>query len=114
MIRGVRRAAKLFFRCRSVRQVHFTVRAINDVTTSLRSLIVDQTGTVDRWPDPGAALASWHGSAQVLVANPYVTGFEGWTSTYTTAPTQVGPPPAWGVLLTPDPLSGQRFLFEAS
>ncbi len=51
--------------------------------------------------------------AQVLVGNPYVTGFQGWTSTYVTAPTQVGPPPAWGVLLTPDPLSNQRFLFEA-
>jgi hypothetical protein len=53
-------------------------------------------------------------SAQVLVGNPYVTGFEGWMSTYVTAPTQVGQAPSWGVLLTPDPLSGQMFLFEAS
>ena len=53
-------------------------------------------------------------SAQVLVGNPYVTGFEGWTDTYVPIPTQVGAGPSWGVLLTPDPVSGERFLFEAS
>jgi hypothetical protein len=62
----------------------------------------------------GAQLVVSSASAQVLVGSPYVTGFEGWTSTYVTAPTQVGPPPSWGVLLTPDPLTGERFLFEAS
>jgi hypothetical protein len=62
----------------------------------------------------GAQFAVPIASAQVLVGNPYVTGFEGWTSTYVTAPTQVGPPPSWGVLLTPDPTLGERFLFEAS
>ena len=53
-------------------------------------------------------------SAQVLVGNPYVTGFQGWQSTYVPADTQVGEPPAWGVLVTPDPLTGQRFLMETS
>jgi hypothetical protein len=53
-------------------------------------------------------------SAQVLVGNPYVTGFEGWMSTYVPVPTQVGSAPSWGVLLTPDPLTGERFLIETS
>jgi hypothetical protein len=53
-------------------------------------------------------------SAQVLVGNPFITGFEGWQSTYVPAPTQVGGLPSWGVLLTPDPTSGQRFLIETS
>ncbi|MEX2170306.1 MAG: PEP-CTERM sorting domain-containing protein [Pirellulales bacterium] len=53
-------------------------------------------------------------SAQVLVGSPYITGFGGWESTYVPVETQVGNLPAWGVLLTPDPLSGQRFLMETS
>ncbi|HEY3393385.1 MAG TPA: hypothetical protein VGK58_11810, partial [Lacipirellulaceae bacterium] len=53
-------------------------------------------------------------SAQVLVGNPFITGFEGWTNTHTPSPTQIGGDPSWGVLLTPDPLSGQRFLIETS
>ena len=43
-----------------------------------------------------------------------MTGFEGWESTYVTQPTQVGGAPTWGVLLTPDPISGQQFLMETS
>ena len=60
---------------------------------------------------------SWHcwrpsATAQTLIGSPFITGFEGWQSTYTTQPTQVGVPPNWSVLLTPDPVSGQRFLME--
>ena len=51
-------------------------------------------------------------SAQTLVTSPFVTGFEGWQDTYVTQPTQVGGAPSWGVLLTPDPISTQRFLME--
>ncbi len=52
--------------------------------------------------------------AQVLVGSPFITGFEGWTDTHVPSPTQVGGNPSWGVLLTPDPISGQRFLIETS
>ena len=53
-------------------------------------------------------------AAQTLVPSPFVTGFQGWQDTYTTQPTQVGGAPSWGVLLTPDPLTGQQFLMETS
>lgn len=59
-------------------------------------------------------LFSFRATAQTLVGSPFITGFEGWQSTYTTQPTQVGVAPSWSVLLTPDPFSGQRFLMENS
>ncbi|WP_442482228.1 PEP-CTERM sorting domain-containing protein [Aeoliella sp. SH292] len=46
--------------------------------------------------------------SQVLVADPYVTGFEGWTDTFT-GPPESGAAPNWGVLLT-----GPRTLIESS
>jgi hypothetical protein len=51
-----------------------------------------------------------HAAAQILVGSPFITGFEGWTDTHVPSPTQVGGDPSWGVLLTPFPISGQRFL----
>jgi hypothetical protein len=58
------------------------------------------------------AMLDQQASAQTLVTSPFVTGFEGWQDTYVTQPTQVGGAPSWGVLLTPDPISTQRFLME--
>ena len=58
------------------------------------------------------AMLDQRASAQTLVTSPFVTGFEGWQDTYVSQPTQVGGAPSWGVLLTPDPISTQRFLME--